>query len=258
MRPSISIITITLNSERHLEQTVSSVARQDYANIEYIVVDGGSTDKTLDILDRYKNTIDIIVSEKDSGIADAMNKGLGVATGDYILFLHSDDYLLAKDSIRKASLNICQDDDIFLLSIYLKNDCDQIYARPRGFSFLMNFKTGVWHQSAICSKRLFDAIGGFDTSIKVAMDYDFFLRAFRLGYKVKKVDFPLSVMRLSGISSRKDWDSLKSRFLEEENIHKKNCSGRFMSGIYALYWLFYPLYRKILYTITSKCNKPQS
>ncbi len=84
--PLISIITITLNAEKYLEQTIQSVLNQTYKNIEYIVVDGGSTDGTLGIIEKYENAIDHIISEKDDGIADAMNKGATLAKGEYVIF----------------------------------------------------------------------------------------------------------------------------------------------------------------------------
>ena len=89
----ISIITITFNSEEHLEQTIESVAAQTYPSIEYIIVDGGSTDGTLDIIKRHEEDIDRWISEPDDGIADAFNKGIALATGDFVYFLNSDDYL---------------------------------------------------------------------------------------------------------------------------------------------------------------------
>ena len=90
-KPKITIVTITYNAERYLEQTITSVIEQTYTNREYIVVDGNSSDGTLDIIKKYESEIDNWISEPDNGIADAMNKGIDLATGDYILFLHSDD-----------------------------------------------------------------------------------------------------------------------------------------------------------------------
>ena len=89
----ISIITIVYNNARDIEYTITSVLNQSYSNIEYIIIDGASTDGTLAIVNKYKNDIDLIVSEKDNGIYDAMNKGLALATGEYVLFLNSGDEL---------------------------------------------------------------------------------------------------------------------------------------------------------------------
>jgi glycosyltransferase involved in cell wall biosynthesis len=102
----LSIVTISFNSEQYLEQTIRSVIGQSYANIEYVVVDGGSNDGTLDIIRKYDSEIDRWISEPDAGIADAMNKALSLTTGDFVYFLHSDDYLEGDDAIEKASRHL--------------------------------------------------------------------------------------------------------------------------------------------------------
>ena len=239
----ISIITVSLNSEKYIEQTILTVINQNYKNIEYIIIDGASTDGTLNIIEKYTNKIDYFVSEPDKGISDAMNKGLEAATGDYILFLHSDDYLVDENALQAAVQHIAEAHDIFLFNIYFSDKGVKTLTRPRGLNRWMNFKTGVLHQSVICSKTLFERIGGFDTSYKIAMDYDFFLRAYRAETKFKQIDLPLSVMRKTGISSRLDWPNLKERLSEEKEIHKKNCNSLLLKIIYNFYWPIYQLYR---------------
>src|SRR5690606_11151151 len=98
----ISIITIVYNNVRDIEYTIRSVMKQTYANIEYIIVDGFSTDGTLDVIEKYREEIAILISEKDNGIYDAMNKGLNVATGDYVLFLNSGDELYEDMTLEKV------------------------------------------------------------------------------------------------------------------------------------------------------------
>ena len=92
--PKISIITVTLNSERTLEETIKSILSQDYPNIEYLVIDGGSIDGTLEIIDKYASQISYTISEKDKGISDAFNKGIKRATGEIVGIINSDDLLL--------------------------------------------------------------------------------------------------------------------------------------------------------------------
>ncbi|MCF8069592.1 MAG: glycosyltransferase [Desulfobacterales bacterium] len=260
MAPKISIITISLNSERYIEQTITSVTTQSYKNIEYIIVDGGSTDGTLNIITKHESKIDRWITESDDGIADAMNKGICLATGDYIIFLHSDDYFTDIHSLSNAVLFLSKEWDIFLFNIFLsKNGKKKLY-QPRGFNWWMNFKTGIFHQSAICSKELFLKIGVFDTSYHIAMDYDFFLRAYRAKMKTKKITHPLSVMRLCGVSSKIDRPSLKERLGEERRIHF-NCTASAMRFLYQLYWLLYPIYKyskseKELLEIHSKTDSP--
>jgi len=120
MQPKITIITITLNSEQYLENTITSVINQTYRFIEYIIVDGQSTDRTLDIIKKYKQQVNKWISEPDSGIAAAMNKGIAMASGEFILFLHSDDYLLEENSIEKAINFMNSSEDIFAFNILFK------------------------------------------------------------------------------------------------------------------------------------------
>ena len=173
----ISIITIALNAERYLEQTIASVVNQTYSNREYIIVDGGSTDGTLDIIKKYESEIDNWISEPDKGIADAMNKGIDLATGDYILFLHSDDYLVNSSVLERASEYLGDRFDIFFFQVLHDIHGQNQVSRNRPLGWLTNFKMGSCHQGQLCSIKLFQRIGKFDTSFKIDMDYDFILRA---------------------------------------------------------------------------------
>ncbi|MBU0485004.1 MAG: glycosyltransferase [Proteobacteria bacterium] len=239
----ISIITISYNSAQYIEQTIQSVVSQTCQDKEYIVVDGGSTDGTIEIIKKYEGKIDKWVSGPDKGIADAMNKGLALASGDFVMFLHSDDYFVDEFVLSTAASHLSAGYEIFLFNIFLSNNGESRLTRPRGLNWWMNLKTGVFHQSAISARSLFERIGNFDTGFRIAMDYDFFLRAYRAGAHAKIIDFPLSVMRLCGVSSQLDWASLGERFAEEKLIHIKNCSSFVLRFIYFWYWLFYPGYR---------------
>lgn len=249
LKPKISIITITFNSERYLEQTINSIATQTYTNIEYIVVDGGSSDATLEIINRYDSKIDKWLSEPDSGIADAMNKGLKLSTGDYILFIHSDDYLIDQKVIEQAVFEMTVPYDIVLFDIFLEKKGRRTLHSPKGLIWWINFKTTIFHQACLCSRRLFERIGEFDKAFQIAMDFDFFLRAYRTGVRFSYIKFPISVMRLVGVSSLLDWNSLKMRFIEEKKIHLKNCPNLWLKIIYRLYWCLYLPYRKIKFLI---------
>src|SRR5699024_3733405 len=100
--PKISIITVVFNNAKDIEYTIQSVLNQSYEHVEYIIIDGLSTDGTLDILNKYRAQIDILISEKDKGIYDAMNKGLEQATGDYVLFLNSGDAFYDKNTLSEV------------------------------------------------------------------------------------------------------------------------------------------------------------
>lgn len=241
----ISIITITHNSELTIEQTIKSVVSQTFNDYEYVIVDGNSSDKTLSIIKKYEDYYSKWVSEPDSGISEAMNKGIELSTGEFLLFLHSDDYLLAEDTLLNASKWLNNEHEIFAFGIYYGNGERFRPFYPRGFNYWMNFKFGLLHQGVLCHRSVFEKIGNFDTNFKLTMDYDFFLRAYRNGMRLKRCNYPLSFMRNTGISSGLDNASLKERFLEEKKVHYKNNPSKLLLFLYSIYWRTYPKYRKI-------------
>lgn len=224
---------------------------QTYQDKEYIVVDGGSTDGTLDIIGRYESKIDHWISEPDEGIADAMNKGLAMATGDYILFLHSDDYLLNSEILKHVSLNFHKKFDIYIYQVVFDYFGNRRISKNRHLDWHTNFKMGSCHQGQLFSRSVFEKLGPFDKNFKINMDYDFILRAYRAGATSISIDRPISVMRLIGVSSRQDWPGLRARFLEERVTHLKNCPNSYMYLLYKLYWSLYLPYRKIYCFIKS-------
>ena len=242
-KPLISAVTVVFNGAANLEQTIGSVINQTYDNIEYIIIDGASIDGSQEIIKKYESCISYWLSEPDRGIADAMNNGVQPSVGDYVLLLHADDYLLASDVIASAVQYLEGRPLIVAYSLYYEHDRQRQPARPKPWNWRMNFKTSLLHQAVICHRELFEQIGGFDIKFRMAMDYDFFLRAYRQGIDVKYVDIPLSVMRRTRVSSQTDKASLRKRFLEERAVHRKNSSGMWLSLIYTAYWVAYPLYR---------------
>lgn len=241
----ISVITITFNSEKYLEQTIQSVVNQTYKNIEYIIIDGGSTDSTLNIIRKYDNRIKKWISEPDKGIADAMNKGIALSTGEYIYFLHSDDYLFSKNVIDDFVKE--QDEfkaDIFAHSIIFNKSLGKsVEILPRGYGVWLNLKNGFHHQGTFCRRNVFEKIGGFDVQFKIAMDYDFFLRAYNNNIPCTKGNSIIAIMRDVGISSKTDWPSLKKRLREERLVHIKNC--KYWILFYPIYWLVYSVFKQI-------------
>lgn len=247
----ISIITVCYNSP-FLEECIKSVLDQTYGNLEYIIVDGGSTDGTLEVIEKYKNQISKWISEKDSGISEAMNKGLKRATGDYIYFLHSDDYLLSERSIEKAvkAMDFSKDINAFSVLYGQPGNFRKMNSKP--FGPLTYFKTNFMHQGVFCHRRVFRKIGGFDESIKITMDYDFFLRACINNINEAVFHMPVAFMRDTGISSQKDWVNLLKRFEDEKKIHYKNCNNRKLQIIYNTYWVIYFPYRRLVYLLNSR------
>jgi len=246
--PVISIITVSLNAEKYIEQTIQSVLAQTWRFVEYIIVDGGSTDGTLTIINGYRDRIAHVISEKDEGIADAMNKGLALATGDYVMFLQSDDYFKDKNCLERALQFV---DAADLIACNIEFGKAFTIHRPRGFNPWFNFK-GIPHQGVLCCRTLMNTLNGFDRQFMICMDYDFLLRAYRRGARLVKAPVILTVMRDTGISSRREWKYLKERFDEERLAHEKNCPSALMRLIYRLYWFFYLFYRRTRYLMREK------
>jgi glycosyltransferase involved in cell wall biosynthesis len=244
MSSTISIITVAHNSERHLSDTINSVASQSFTDREYIVVDGASTDGTVDIVHRERRHIDTFVSEPDEGIADAMNKGLGLANGDWVLFLHSDDYLLDSDSLARVVPHLIDEHPIVAFRLFYEaEDGVRVLPRSPSLNWRINFKMSLDHQAVFCRASTLRELGGFDPTLKIAMDYDLFLRAYRRGIRAESHDLPIAVMRKTGVSSRLDRAGLLDRFREEKRVHLHNADNLVWKAIYRAYWFAYPLYR---------------
>ena len=246
---TLSIITVTYNSEKFLEQTIRSVIDQTYTNIEFIIIDGASSDGTLDIIRKYQSKIAFWQSEPDSGIADAMNKGLKYASGEFVLFLNSDDYLVDDSAIDSIMPQVKGPYDIFVFRIYFLINGVKKLAEKLKYNWRINFKSSVYHQATLCRRSLFERIGQFDTSFSIAMDYDFFLRAYRKAIKAKIVNTSFSVMRKDGVSSQTDWQSLQERFRQEERVQKINTKPGLMNFVSWLFWRLYFSYRFLRHVV---------
>ena len=242
--PLISIITVCRNAEATIGQTLASVASQTFRDFEHVVVDGASTDGTVEVIRSRSTGLSFWSSEPDDGIADAMNKGIAAASGDYVLFLHADDYLAAGTSLEMAASHMAGGVDIYAFDILFQTASGKQRKKPRGASWYLYFKTGFLHQGCLCRRDLFDRIGAFDTNYSIAMDYEFFLRAVQRGASVNYVPETLSVMRDTGISSRQDWTTLRRRFAEEREIHRQLCPSAGMALVYRLYWSLYLPFRR--------------
>lgn len=178
--PLVSIITVCLNAASTIHRTVESVGAQTYAPIEYIVVDGGSTDGTLDIVRRSAPPGTRILSGPDRGISDAFNKGVAAATGEYVQFINADDALAPNKVARSVELFRRHPDAGFVFGDVLKEHQDGTVERVAGDPHyrrrLRYVMTRVNHPTMMVPRSLFEQVGGFDTAWKVAMDYDWLLR----------------------------------------------------------------------------------
>lgn len=191
-----SVITVCYNSEKTIQKTLQSIKDQTYKNIEYIIIDGGSIDSTLAIIDEYKDIVDVIVSEPDNGIYDAMNKGIKLATGDYIGFLNSDDYY-TNDIFEEyyKSLVKHKSDYIYADTIYYNDNESWTYKcnhpQEKKFIKFLNKGTQFCHQTLYVKKLTFMKVGIFNEQFIISADYDFFLRLFHYkdtkGFYIPKI-----------------------------------------------------------------------
>lgn len=247
-RKYISVISANYNGGKHLADCIDSVQRQTGIDVEHIVIDGGSTDGSAAILEQSSDTLAYWCSEPDKGIADAMNKGILKAEGEWLLFLHSDDMLLDHNSLSTAQ-SILESTNARIVGFPLQYGSieNRRILIPRGANFWLLLKTGFLHQATFIHHTVFDGIGAYDTSLSIAMDYDFFLRAWKRKIPTEKHSMPvLSWMRDTGISSRSDWETLSRRLYEERSVQMKFSKGLIFRLFYKTYWLVYLPYRRIL------------
>lgn len=174
--PKISIITISYNCRDCIEKTIKSVIGLSYDNLEYIIIDGGSTDGTVDIIEQYKDKIAYFVSERDKGIYDAMNKGLAVATGEWVNFMNAGDFFANKDVLNSIVEKI--EDDAVIVHGNIIKQCNGYYylATPAGVAKTAT-QMPVFHQSSFV-KLSYHQSHPFDISFKSSGDYNFFYNAY--------------------------------------------------------------------------------
>lgn len=228
----ISIVTPVYNSEKTLERTILSVINQTLdSELEYIIIDGGSTDKTLEIIQKYSTRINIVVSERDRGTYDAMNKGISLATGDIVGIINSDDWY--NDGALKSVEQVFRNNpEISIVHSPVKNYFAGQYLSTFIPGKLENlpFKFTVAHPSCFVKKEVYDRIGLFDLSYQMAADYDFIFRAYTTGYKFQDIDTPLASFSLDGTTGklknklkliRETWD-VSSKFIVEASREIKS------------------------------------
>lgn len=199
-KPLISVVTAVLNNQQFLRESVLSVINQTYDNLEYIIIDGGSADGTLGIIADYDEVIDYWLSEPDSGIYDAMNKGISLAAGDWVLILNSDDYLLDETVLERM---------VLFLNKFI--EVDMVYGgalmRFEEESFCEKIATKLTeenlrkarlppHMATLVKRQAVVNLNLYDTTYSLAADFDFYIRFLRAGYKARMVDLNLAAYRI--------------------------------------------------------------
>lgn len=223
-QPLVSIITAVYNGAAHVEECIQSVLSQQYPNIEYIVVDGGSTDGTVDIIKRYDDRIDYWVSARDKGIYDAWNKGLALATGEWIGYLSADDAYVP-DAVAGYVELIGSEREVgrdveYVSSKILYKDGDNARLMGQAWSWpTFQRYMNVVHVGSLHSRAFFDRYGVFDPNYRICGDYELLLRP-RGKLKAAFRDFVTVHMRAGGVSNS------STRALDEAFKAKRETGGR--------------------------------
>ena len=212
--PKLTVITIVYNNVRDIERTMLSVLSQTYGNVEYIIIDGKSTDGTIEVIRKYEHRLAKLVSEPDKGIYDAMNKGLAMATGDYILFMNSGDEIYEPETVARVFAT-SPDADIYYGETEMYNPQWQSLGQrrhqtPRHFSW-RSFKYGmsVSHQAIYIKRSISEP---FDTHYQLSSDIDWIIRAAKKARKIVNTHLYVAKYMVGGMSKAKHRQSLLERF----------------------------------------------
>lgn len=229
----ISIVTICYNSAATIEDTIKSVLDQNYDNLDYVIIDGASTDATMSIVERYRSRLSVVVSEKDRGISDAFNKGIAKSTGEVICFINSDDVMLpgSLDAISRAYDG---KHDIYCGNVLLENPKSGFKCREvpsTTFPVVPVFRH-VAHQGMFITPDAYRRFGVYDINVRYPMDLEFLMRAYRQGASFKHVDYDIACFRAGGATSTEIYKKKKDYLY----IVKKN-GGNWLQAYFFYYFL---------------------
>ncbi len=211
-KPLVTIVTVVYNNAVHLEQTIESVLGQSYRNIEYLIIDGGSTDGTIGIIERYDDRIAYWVSEADRGISDAFNKGIAAAHGEIIGILNSDDWY-EEDAVAQAVEKIRYEGADIAYGMVQWWDGDSPAEKVSADHDLLDREMSLNHPAVFVARAAYEWIGLYRTDFLFAMDYEWLLRAKKAGLTFTSIPRCVANMRLEGISNNYWWRALKEEAL---------------------------------------------
>lgn len=209
MEPDFTVVTVCLNEADKIRRTCESIARQTHGNHEWIVVDGGSTDGTLDILAEYRDSMTRLLSEPDDGLYHAMNKGLSLAKGEYVVFMNGGDAFTDGEVL--ARVGACEDADLIYGDVHLEATASDVsYPDQLPPCYLLN--NSLPHQACYYRRNLIKDMGGYDTSLAIAADYDLNVRLLEIErIPHHHINRPLAFFDPDGISSDPLQRSLRKR-----------------------------------------------
>jgi glycosyltransferase involved in cell wall biosynthesis len=225
----VSIITITYNSAQTVEDTIRTVVEQDYPNLEYLIIDGKSKDSTLKIVEKYKDRISKVISEKDNGLYDALNKGIKNATGDIVGMLHSDDLYSNYQVISKVVKKFEEDptvEGVYADLVFVnRNDVNKPMRVWESGEYKEDAFLQGWmppHPTFFVRKEVYEKFGGFNTGLKLSADYELMLRLIHKNkIKVSYLKETIVKMRMGGVSNVSFFVKLKAN-LEDKMAWKLN------------------------------------
>ncbi len=238
--PLVSIVTVAFNVERTLEQTIQSVLTQTYNNIEYIIIDGRSTDRTIEILKKYEDKIDYWVSEPDKGIGDAFNKGITASSGNIIGLINADDWY-TKEAVETIVNNYIENSDcVYHAKLqYWDTNMHPSYTFSANDDKIL-IRGTINHPTIFVPKKIYEEVGLFDINFKNAVDYEWLIRAKIKGIKFCYIDTVISNMRSEGVSDKK-WFNNYVEMLRARNLH----------GMFFLTNIFY-FFETVIITVCRK------
>lgn len=233
MEHVLTIITINFNNCIGLNKTIQSVIGQSCRNVEFVVIDGGSTDKSKELIEEHQNSISYSISEKDNGIYDAMNKGIQRSNGKYLLFLNSGDYLNDTNVLGQVFPLLNSEKDIIACS-YKMEGSNAVEESPKEPTFSSFWYKSICHQAVLIKKDLFVKYGLYDTSLKIVADWEFFVKAIFLNHATYQcVDIDLVTIENGGLSS--SIEGHKAAQAERKLIYNKLFPG-FVLDYEQLHW----------------------
>ncbi len=246
--PIFTILTASLNSETTIDKSLHSVRKQTFQNLEHIIVDGGSDDRTIEIIKQHERFYNLIwLSEPDNGIAEALNKGIERASGKYILVLGADDYFLDGNTLHDA-YDIVKDErfDIYSSPVVVDHPTKGKFGyKPFRILWWHHFKTIFPHQGTFVHNRIFKHVGKFCEDFYIAFDYDFFYRALKFKPTIKFGSKPISIMGGAGISGNQNF--INWRLNEEMLIQNTNESQPIWKILQLIFrTLYFPYKTKLL------------
>lgn len=218
-QPLISVITIVRNGEDFVEKTLKSVSEQCFDNYEYIVIDGNSQDGTVNIIKKYSSEIDCFISEADEGIADAFNKGIALARGQWVNFMNAGDIFAEKTTLSDCAqkLKTLSADYLLMTGFAVNQSANFIYPIVKLKNSMHVYdKSRQAHQSSFFHKSLFDKYGGFSTDVSITMDMDFFMRVLRYE-KFFFYEKQICIFDVSGVSSQYFKTALETIYVQYKN-----------------------------------------